>query len=352
MKTYPVRETENIRLSGRFDKRQPHFPMMWSASAADMLLEGTHLEVQIDCKYTSMAPYLSFTVDGVRSQNFVPLNGEHWYPIFLGLSNTPHHVRIAKETQPFGGDGEAYVSLISIRTNGNLLPLDEPKMKIEFIGDSITSGEGCKGPASFMEWVPMVFSTSDTYAKMTADALQAQYQQVSQSGWGVLGGWDNDPKGCIPKVYDQVCGPIWAQGAQNAYDFSFQPDKIVIALGTNDAGAIGSPAFTDEQTGCTYKLTDSAEDMQRLTDGCYAFILHLHEKNPKAQMLWIVFYDQGPIHNAIQKAVEKAKLNNINIRFHVPLTLDGMTKEEMGSRAHPGLLAHQKISEAIVKLLK
>ena len=42
----------------------------------------------------------------------------------------------------------------------------------------------------------------------------------------------------------------------------------------------------------------------------------------------------------------------VDIRLSVPLTLDGMTAAQMGSRAHPGIKAHQKISKSLVKLLK
>lgn len=351
MKTIAVKNHECIQFNGRFDPSLPGFPMMWSGAGAEMTVEGSHLEVQIDCRYTSMAPYLSFTVDGVRSQVFVPQKGKHWYPVFLNLSHASHRVRIAKETQPFGGDTDAYVNLIALRTNGHLAMPDNKKMRIEFIGDSITSGEGCKGPVSFMEWVPMVFSSSDTYARMTADKLNARYQVISQSGWGVLGAWDNNPSGSIPGIYTKICGPVNAQNGQQEYDFSFNPDKIVIALGTNDAGAVNSPAYTDPVTGATHKLTDSPEDMERLTQACCQFIDLLHEKNPSAQLYWIVFYDQGPIHDAIKAAVER-KQAEVGIRFAVPLTLDGMSKQEMGSRAHPGVKAHEKISKALVKLLK
>lgn len=352
MKTYMIRNTDVIRLNGRFDAAEPFFPMMWSSASADIKVNASQLEVEIDCRYTSMPPYLSFTVDNVRCQNFVPQKGKHWYPVFLGLSNAVHTVRIAKETQPFGGDWNAAVSLCRIRTNGKLLPVDQAKMKIEFIGDSITSGEGCKGPVSFMEWVPMVFSSSDTYAKMTADALNAQFHVISQSGWGVLGAWDNNPSGSIPKVYHQVCGPIGAQGAQNDYDFSFQPDKIVIALGTNDAGAMNNAPFTDPETGTVYKLTDSEEDQKRLENAAYSFIQLLHEKNPSASLCWILFYDKGPVHQSISKAVKRAADEGIDILFSVPITLDGMKKQDMGSRAHPGLNAHRKISKALIRLLK
>lgn len=352
MKTQIIRSTNEIRLRGRFDKSEPFFPMMWSGAYAEWKVEASHLEVEIDCNYTSMAPYLSFTVDGLRSQNLVPLKGKHWYPVFLGLNACVHHVKITKETQPFGSDWDAFVSLCRIRHNGKLVPLEEAKMKIEFIGDSITSGEGCKGPDSFMEWVPMVFSSSDTYAKMTADALHAQYHVISQSGWGVLGAWDNNPSGSIPRIYHQICGPVGAQGGQKVYDFSFRPDKIVIALGTNDSGAMHNPAFTDPETGIVYKLTDSEADQKKLEDGALQFIRTLHDKNENAALYWIVFFDKGPVHDAIQNAVNRAGEEGIPVRFSVPLTLDGMKKQDMGSRAHPGLKAHQKISKSLVKLLK
>lgn len=352
MKTYFVRDVKNIRLSGRFDVDEAGFPMMWSSASAEMKAEATQLEAEIECRYTSMPPYLSFTVDGVRSQNFVPLQGKRWYPVFIGLSKDVHHVRIAKETQPFGGDWDAFVTLHRIRLNGKIVPMEKPKMKIEFIGDSITSGEGCKGPVSFMEWVPMVFSSSDTYAKMTADALRAQYHVISQSGWGILGAWDNNPSGSIPRVYDRICGPVGAKGAQKEYDFSFRPDKIVIALGTNDMGAINNPAYTDPISGITYKLTDSPSDRKRLEDAALSFIHTLHEKNPNAALYWIVFYNDGPVHEAVANATARAVIEDIDITFAVPLTLDGMKKADMGSRAHPGLSAHRKISKALVKLLK
>lgn len=352
MKTYTIRNTKEIRLSGRYNPDEPNFPLMWSSSSIDMKAEASQLEIEIECSYNSMAPYLSFTVDGVVSQNFVPLKGKHWYPVFLNLAHCVHSVRIAKETQPFGGDWNAFVSLCRVRTNGKLLPMEQPKMKIEFIGDSITSGEGCKGPVSFMEWVPMVFSSSDTYTKMTADALKAQFHVISQSGWGVLGAWDNNPSGSIPKIYEKVCGPVGSQGAQKGYDFSFHPDKIVIALGTNDSGAMNNAPYTDPDTGIVHKLTDSAEDQKRLENGALSFIRLLHDKNPNADLCWVLFFDNGPVYDPISRAVQQAKEDGISIEISVPLTLDGMKKQDMGSRSHPGLKAHQKISKALVKLLR
>ena len=268
MKSFSIRNHPMIRLSGRFDPAQEGFPMLWSASSAEMNVRGSSLEVQIDCAYRTHKPYLSFEVDGLRAQTFAPLPGKHWYSVFLHLNpNTVHRVQIIKESQAFENDRAAGCILLKGRTDGVLEPLAPRKRKIEFIGDSLTSGEGGRGPQSFMEWVPMCFSASDNYTRFVADRLNAQYQLVSQSGWGVHCGWNNDPHCNLHRIYDQLCGPQAGQtpeenwGSGKLYDFSFQPDDVVIALGANDNGATKQPPFTDPVTGREFKLHDTSEDL-------------------------------------------------------------------------------------------
>ena len=43
---------------------------------------------------------------------------------------------------------------------------------------------------------------------LTAKKLEADFRIISQSGWGVLSSWDNDPKCAIPKYYEKVCGVV------------------------------------------------------------------------------------------------------------------------------------------------
>ena len=160
MKSFFIRNHPMIRLSGRFDPAQEGFPMLWSASSAEMNVRGSSLEVQIDCAYRTHKPYLSFEVDGLRAQTFAPLPGKHWYSVFLHMKpDAVHTVRILKESQAFENDPSAGCVLLKGRTDGGLELLPPRRRKIEFIGDSLTSGEGGRGPQSFMEWVPMCFST-------------------------------------------------------------------------------------------------------------------------------------------------------------------------------------------------
>lgn len=62
--------------------------------------------------------------------------------------------------------------------------MPEPKYRLEFVGDSITSGEGTVGAVYEEDWISAFFSAENTYPRMVADALSAEYRVISQSGWG------------------------------------------------------------------------------------------------------------------------------------------------------------------------
>ncbi len=358
MKTFSIRNHPMIRLSGRFDPAQDGFPMLWSAASAEMNVRGASLEVQINCTYHEYKPYLSFEVDGLRAQTFAPLPGKHWYSVFLHLDpNTVHLVQIIKESQAFENDRAAGCVLLKGRTDGVLEPLAPRKRKIEFIGDSLTSGEGGRGPRSFMEWVPMCFNASDNYPRLVADQLDAQYQLVSQSGWGVHCGWNNDPHCLLPRIYDQICGPQAGEtpeenwGSGKPYDFSFQPDDIVIALGANDRGALLQPPFVDSITGCESKLHDTPEDLRLFEEEVLAFLEHLHQKNPTARLAWFSYYLDNSIVQATRRAIERAAAEGISVPFGA---VDGehFPAAWKGSCNHPGPRIKQQMAREVVRLLK
>ena len=97
------------------------------------------------------------------------------------------------------------------------------------MGDSITSGEGTVGAVYEEDWISAFFSAMNTYPRMVADALSAEYRVVSQSGWGIVTGWDGNVENKIPPFYTQVCGLLTGErnaslGALQDYDFeAWQP---------------------------------------------------------------------------------------------------------------------------------
>lgn len=143
---------------------------------------------------------------------------------------------------------------------GEFLPLPAPRCRLEFIGDSITSGEGAIGAVCETDWISTFFSAENHYGRMTADALGAEYRVVSASGWGLVSGWDNDPRCTLAPCYTQVCG--LAAGERNAALGARSPTICRLArrcghlnLGTNDWNAFHNPPWVDPETGRSFKQT-------------------------------------------------------------------------------------------------
>ncbi len=346
MKAIDIRES-GVFLGGRYDKNAGGFGMDWPGSYVKIRAKCSRLDVEIETIYGERRDYLSFEVDGLKAQLFSPMEGKHWYTVFLGMDKSrSHDVRILKETMAFADS--CSLRLTRLRSDGELLPVPSLSRRIEFIGDSITCGEGCRGPEDFDEWLPMMFGAGSAFPLVISEAIGAEFNCVSISGWGVLNGWDNNPDNRIPQIYDKICG----QRSEKDYDFDFDPDAVVIALGTNDNNALAQPPYTDPVTGKTNKFTDSESDLNRLTDAAATFIRHLHEKNPRAKLIWASFFSGGVIHDALEKAVEQVAAGGIDAVFTVPADLNDLPRGGMGSRYHPGPVTHRLIARNLKKLLK
>ena len=91
------------------------------------------------------------------------------------------------------------LQLLEVETDGEFLPLETPKLRLEVIGDSITSGEGGSGAGEEMTWNSFCFNAVDNYAYMAAKELGAVYNCISQSGWGVFCSWEGNEQQAISR---------------------------------------------------------------------------------------------------------------------------------------------------------
>lgn len=118
---------------------------------------------------------------------------------------------------------------------GKPLPAPErPKLKIEFIGNSITCGYGTE------ETDPKIGFSYDTenhtlsYAYLTARALNADFNVVARSGIGIYRNYNGPREGDNMTMVDEYDNTMLYQ-PEHKWDFSkFQPDIVCINLGTND----------------------------------------------------------------------------------------------------------------------
>lgn len=278
-------------------------------------------------------------------------------------ADTVKNIRIVKEVQAMSGDPGCYLQFHAVKADGEFLPVEDKPYKLEFIGDSITSGEGVIGAQAEEDWIPAWFSAVHNYTAMTAEALNAEYRVISQSGWGVLTSWDNNPQSNIPDIYEQVCGLLTGArneelGAHNENAFAaWQPDVVVVNLGTNDDGAFHSPEWLDPVTGERYKqrLNEDGSyheaDLAAFEAAVAGFLGKLRQYNPHAHMIWAYGMLGASLLPAIHRAVAAYVKSSGDQRVTV-LQLPDMTAETAGARSHPGLQAHGQTAEALSGYIK
>ena len=238
-------------------------------------------------------------------------------PILRGLNpERVHHIAILRDVQAMPTDEACCLLVHGLRADGEFLPLAQKQLRLEVIGDSITSAEGAIGAKSEEDWIAPLFCAARGYPFLLAKALDADLRVLSQSGWGALTSWDNDPHCALPLYYEQVCGVLMGEknralGAFAPNDFSaWSADVVVVNLGTNDGSAFRQPPWVDPETGRSYQQrtnpdgTRNAEDEEKLRLAIRSFLRTLRRCNPNAHLLWAYGMLGAPLEDLIRGAVE------------------------------------------------
>ena len=268
-----------------------------------------------------------------------------------------------RELQAMSEDDSCHILVKGFQTDGFFLPVSDRRYKLEFIGDSITSGEGTYGANDDTDWIAMYMSSSRNYAVMVSDALDADYHLFSQGGWGVLSGWDNNPNSNIPSRYEKLCGLAGGEfneklGVSRPYHFEkWKADAIIVNLGTNDASAFNQPAFTDPVTGKTFKQhknpdgSFNPDDLMRFEQAVIDFLAMIRKHNPDSHIVWTYGMLGYDLTLAITDAINRyqKQSGDENVAF---LQLPNTTEETVGAHAHPGVKSHERAAKVLIEYLK
>ena len=354
-KTVSVAALPQVRVLGRTTGKDT-VNLFWTGSGIEMIYTGSELWLEVNADYDAFEPWLAVELNGAQISRF-PLNkGKNEVCLFRGMTaGTPKYVRILKEVQAMHQDPAHMVQILGLQYgDGEFLPLPEPKYRLEFVGDSITSGEGTVGAAGEEDWISAFFSAMNTYPRMVADALSAEYRVVSQSGWGIVTSWDGIAENRIPPYYTQICGLLTGErnaslGALEDYDFkAWQPDAVIINLGTNDGTAICAAAELGQEWAGTLDAKEAAEI---ITTAVRDFLKTVRCCNPGAQILWGYGMLGDNLLPLIRETVENYAKETADPRIHF-LQLPDTTPDTVGSRLHPGVKAHRNAARVIEEYLR
>lgn len=272
--------------------------------------------------------YYQIIVDGKPTQTLGVADGQSNHRIELGPGI--HELTIYKRTESTVGEG--VFEGIEIEKGKKLLPwVSQSKLKIEFIGNSITCGYGNEGADKDCKFSPETENNYMAYGSITARDLKAEYMTVAFSGKGVYQNYDTTDKTTFPQIYLRTI-PF---EEESLWDFKrFAPDLVVLNIGTNDFAHAAPPetGFVD-----AYKL----------------FLKTVRSNYPNAKIICALgpmMSDFWPVgvkalttaKSYINKAVAETNDPKIRTFFFTP-----QTAEDFGCDFHPKVQRHIKMAEEL-----
>ena len=332
MKVYRADETA-VRFFGRTYQNGDIRMMTWTASGFDLLFTGTKLEISFFA--TKVNDDINRPMIGVFLDNYndpekmivVPVDKAMEYITVLdGLEDTTHYVKIFKMSE----NNTAPLGVMDIRTDGQLEGAPEALFdrRIEFIGDSITSGFGILAPKADSAFKTSEENGAMTYAALTARNLNAEYNVLSISGWALYKSWAAQGSAYldIPPIYRYT---DYTYQKEMLWDFSaFQPHAVVVNLGTNDSAY----------------LKDHPDEYADFVKAGADFFRDIRTKNPDAAI--VVCYGMMGLEmtDYLKQAVEKSGLENIHYI--------GLRNLRTARALHPSPADHQANAELLTAELR
>jgi lysophospholipase L1-like esterase len=212
-----------IHYVGRHDASDPgHIRMSWSGVGAVIRFDGTDLQADLD----DSGRWFTVVIDGQVQPPLMTMPGPATYSLATGLAPGEHTVELYRRTEGSFG----VTTILGFDITGELLAPPPVTRRIQVVGDSISCGYGNEGVA------PCGFTAETenhymTYGALASRAVGAELHTVAWSGKGVVHNYGDDVFEPMPQIYDRT---IAGDGGVQWDHAAWQPDVVVINLGTND----------------------------------------------------------------------------------------------------------------------
>lgn len=291
-----------------------------------------------------LRPRYSVHVDGERVLDARMAKDEETVTVLQDAARGIHTVRLVKLS-------ECTQSLMAVRgivTDGTVKPLPEAGRRIEFIGDSITCGYGVEEPDPEKGFTTATENAEKSYAAIVSDRLGLDRILASFSGHGIVSGYTGDP---AVRNLSELVPPYYEKAGRNGYvlpsgriaeeipwDFSqFQPDVVVVNLGTNDLSwCAGRPARNAEFR------TQYAE-----------FLKTVRKNNPEAEILCILGVMGESLNETMEAAVSdyRAETGDKKIRSLTLREQDGK-RNGYGANYHPSEQTQRELADIVTEAVR
>ncbi len=331
---------DNVRPLGRTHQLPDCLWLCFSGTGAEFAFHGSRCEVTIAGDVNAYPRQrdnlvrLAIYVDGVRVVDEMIDGKEKTFTVLDAEEARDVVVRIVKLSET--AMSTCGVAAISVDDPDGIRPTPARARRIEFIGDSITCGYGVDDEVAEHHFSTTTEDVTRAYAWRTAELLGADWSMVSISGYGIISGYTATGEAPVtaqqlPKFYEKLgfsYGTFRKKIAASVrWDFSaFQPDVIVVNLGTNDD---------------SYTL-DDPERREAYRAAYVDFLRVVRRNNPDALILCTLGIMGDRLYPMVVQAVTdySAATGDTNIhcmKFDVQRAADGYVADW-----HPTAVTHEK----------
>jgi hypothetical protein len=324
-----------LQYTGRVDFSNPAAPALsWPGSSIEGNFTGTSLAVKLDDQLGKN--FFNVFIDGDLARPVIleAGTGSKTYPVATGLAPGAHRFLLTKRTE--GEEGATTFLGLELADGGKLLaPPPRKQRRIEFFGDSITSGMGNEAADGQPDHLLKEKNNFMSYASITARNLDAEAHIISQSGIGVMISW-------FPFIMPDFYGQLSAVGKNGSkWDFrSWTPDVVVINLMQNDHWLI------DDHK----RLVPMPDDAQRV-QAYKQFVQKIRALYPKAYIVCALgsmdaIAPGSKWPDYVRTAVAQIRAEQKDER------IDTLIFEFTGYTAHPRVRHHQANAARLTAFLR
>lgn len=286
-----------------------------------------------------LTPRYDVTVDGDPVLDRCMKEKEETVTVFESSAPWGAEIRLRKLSEC----SQSLLAVREIRTDGKIAPLEETGTRIEFIGDSITCGYGVEGKSELEDFTTATENAGKSYAGLVTDWMGLDAVLTCFSGYGIISGYTDDPE---KRNTDEVLPPYYERAGRNGYalpsgrklqeipwDFgSWQPEKILVHLGTNDLSWCDGREARKEMFRKQYK----------------EFLALVRKNNPGAMILCVLGIMGTGLNETMVKAVNEYRAESGDVRIHsMTLREQDAARYGYGSNFHPNEKTQQRLAEKI-----
>ena len=317
-------DTQSIKRIGRVQPNDDSLLISWSNSGFSFNFIGERIVLSF-ADYICDAPvYVKVFVDG-KAQRFA-LVGKTPRILIDCEKDTSHSVKVLRISE-----GEIYLRFIDATVYGKsphpLSPDPDKKLRIEFLGDSITTGWGVCAIGTQDTFNTFEQDSTKSYAYMTAELLKADIRTEAIGGQGV---W----RSC-GKAEGIQFKSMFDMSVRNAlgYDHStWIPDVMVLNCGTND-----EPGETTH------------EEMQREAN---ILLDKVRAAYPDAKIIWMYGMMNSKFLPTLKNVIQERQRDGDKNVYFLPIEKISREKNEVGAVGHPNVNASIRVSKKLARFIK